>query len=125
MIAITNTSLYHLEKTTLDRTVRILSVEGISISLISTEFTLHIPSEFDMRFRSPSRDAIVSLLLKNRHSLGEVSKIPLFLSREERLESVTTTEEDAKKNKIKSLESEYRMVCHKSFRYELARYVNS
>lgn len=50
IMAISRSSIYNVSKKKLKRTINVLTIEGISISSSSSEFTLHIPSEFDVRY---------------------------------------------------------------------------
>lgn len=61
---ITNMNTYNLKKQSFKRKIPIKKVFGITIGMIGTEFTIHVPDEYDYRYSSPDRRdyAILSIL---------------------------------------------------------------
>lgn len=99
-IVLTHTNLYNLEKSTIKRTIRVPCIEGVSISLASNEIVLHVPSEYDYRYDCGYRDELLHWILHAREvHIKLKDDLMVFLLPDAELESVTTTEDDVKKEK--------------------------
>jgi len=61
---ITNSKIYNIHKTSIKRQMDIKSLDGVSKNIQGkkSEFTIHIPSEYDYRFLTEKRDIIIQLL---------------------------------------------------------------
>jgi hypothetical protein len=58
--------------------VLIDDIVGITISLVSDEFVLHVPTEYDYRFASPLGRQL-SQLIENSYYIGAPPTKPLLL----------------------------------------------
>ena len=99
-IVLTHTNLYNIDKSNIKRTIRTPCIEGVSISLTSNEIVLHVPSEYDYRYECAYRDELLHALLHAREVHIKMKEdLMVFLLQDRDLESVTTTEDDVKKEK--------------------------
>ena len=94
----------------LKRKIKILDVEAVtkSRSKESTEFVLHIPSEYDYRFISENRDAIIRTIKEGYVKLAN-KNLPIYGVQHHFLKDFVTSKSDRKKNILKIPEECFRL----------------
>ncbi len=74
MILLTNKAVYNLLPSAYGkckRRIALDSIASVTASSISNEFVLHVPEEYDYRFKSEKKDAICELIVKLFKALWE------------------------------------------------------
>lgn len=61
----------------INRKIKLLGVTAITYSVTSSEFVLHVPSEYDYRLSSENRDLIIQYIFKGMETCG-VKEINFF-----------------------------------------------
>ncbi len=94
----------------LKRKIRILDVEAVtkSKSKESTEFVLHIPSEYDYRYMSEQREAIIQVI-KEGYARLATKNLPIYGVPHHFLKDFVTSKSDRKKNILKIPEEGFRL----------------
>jgi len=60
---ITDKAFYNMKKTSIKRRIVLSCIVGVTTSVESTEFVLHVPSEYDYRYSSTlHRESVVKTL---------------------------------------------------------------
>eukprot|EP00455_Lapot_gusevi_P042692 TRINITY_DN509_c0_g1_i2.p1 TRINITY_DN509_c0_g1~~TRINITY_DN509_c0_g1_i2.p1 ORF type:complete len:541 (+),score=170.49 TRINITY_DN509_c0_g1_i2:57-1679(+) len=92
-LLITDAALYNLmprDYGTMKRRIAIEVVESISISALSDEFVVHVPQEYDYRFKSPKKEEIADTIsAQHRKKTGK--KLRMVHINEEELKEITVT----------------------------------
>mmetsp|Transcript_23184 Transcript_23184/g.17611 ORF Transcript_23184/g.17611 Transcript_23184/m.17611 type:complete len:165 (+) Transcript_23184:141-635(+) len=99
---ITKERVFNVKKNKVKRIIQIKTLGGISkcIQPGKTEFTLHVPSEYDYRFHSDKREEIIEIL-KLRFLEMKRQNLPIFGINKNNLVNYTTTEKDMKKGQTR------------------------
>jgi len=80
------------------RKIDLQKIGGITISEISSEFVVHIPTEYDYRFSSPDkRERIIENIAHAYYLNVKNNPLKFFFKDDVNLIEVTTTEDDMKK----------------------------
>lgn len=90
---VTDKGFYNMKKTSIKRRIDLASIIGITTSVVSTEFVLHVPSEYDYRFSSMLRRDSVVNVLKSLNSGLQMFNVP-----DVSLKKFTTTKKDKEKH---------------------------
>jgi serum/glucocorticoid-regulated kinase 2 len=96
VMIITDRALYNLKPndyTTCKRRILIENIGAISTAGSSAEFVIHIPDEYDYRYKSSNRDIIISILQKQFYALTRRKLAVLNISAP--LDTVTVTRDQA------------------------------
>lgn len=109
-MVVTNKSIMNLQKKSLKRKMKITTVEAItkSKSKDSTEFVLHIPSEYDYRYTGDQREPIIQAI-KQGYSQILSKNLPIYGVPHLFLKDFVTTKADRKKNNFKIPGDEFRL----------------
>lgn len=63
-LMITNLFLYNCDGKNIKRKIDLNKIDGITISELGSEFSIHVPDEYDYRFSQyPNRDEIIAKIL--------------------------------------------------------------
>lgn len=112
-LVITDKAIYNVHKKAVKRTIQIKEIGGMTKTVppskSTTEFTVHVPSEYDYRFLSNRRDQIMKIL-KTLYFLQHGKNCPVFGVPAKDLKEYTTTEKDMKKGNTRFPLPEFRMV---------------
>lgn len=98
VFVITTESIYNIKKDKVKRCIKIINLGGLSKTLLGakTEFTIHVPSEYDYRFVSDRRNEIIDIL-RFRYSDKLNKNLPIFGVEKDKLTEFTTVEKDMKR----------------------------
>jgi tRNA A-37 threonylcarbamoyl transferase component Bud32 len=83
------------------RKIKLQDVNGISVSEISDEFVVHVPDEYDYRFKSSKKKIIIDLLQKlvptrSKATGGKIKSLSVKPQSTAELKSVTVTKTEAR-----------------------------
>ena len=99
-LVITDQALYNIHKKKIKRVIMISEIGGITKTVEpsknSTEFTVHVPSSYDYRFITKSREEIIDVI-KRAFFVSQKKNVPIFHVSNKDLKDFTTTEKDMKK----------------------------
>lgn len=111
-LVITNKAIYNVHKKSVKRTIMVKDIGGMTKTVppskSTTEFTVHVPAEYDYRFLSPKRDNIMQLL-KALYYAQHQKNCPVFGVPSKDLKEYTTTEKDMKKGVSRFPLTEFRL----------------
>jgi serum/glucocorticoid-regulated kinase 2 len=116
-ILITDKAVYNLMpgSYTAKRRIELERILGVTISTKSPEFVIHVPEEYDYRYKSTSRDAILKVLVEVYRTLpGKENSNLIRSSQEAILKDVVMT-----KANMKILSREERKQRHDAFLQQL------
>ncbi|KRX09044.1 Protein kinase-like domain [Pseudocohnilembus persalinus] len=95
-VMLTSRAFYNLKGKTIKRKIELQSIQAITIGKFGKEFILHIANEYDYRYESQKRDAILYQIVKAiKQCTG--NKIKLFQKDDINLAAFSTTKADKKK----------------------------
>jgi len=80
----------------------------IAPSSNAREFTLHLPDEYDYRYLSERRDAIIDIVKRRYYDLKR-KNLPMFGTSAPNLKDFTTTEKDKRKQVSRFPPAEYQL----------------
>jgi hypothetical protein len=109
IIIITPNKIYNIHKNKVKREMQIKLLFGVSKNTEGkkSEFTIHIPTEYDYRLISDKRDIVMQILQKSFADI--LSKnLKIFHVPENNLKGFTTTEKDKKRGVDRMPPSEFR-----------------
>lgn len=92
---ISSAAVYNISKTEVKRRILLKVICGISKAAHSSEFTIHVPTEYDYRFDYKNRDHIINIL-KLLYWIERKENCPVYQIPSKSLKEVTTTESDMK-----------------------------
>lgn len=112
VIVITQNGIYNIHKKTIKRKLDFSKISAvtktISPSSNAREFTIHLPEEYDYRYLSDRRDAIIDII-KRRFFDVKKKNLPMFGTSAPSLKDFTTTEKDKRKQVSRFPPAEYQL----------------
>ena len=112
IFVITSEHIYNVKKDKVKRRIQLGSLGGISKAMLGskTEFTLHVPKEYDYRFLSDRRTEIIDII-KRRYAEKFMENLPIYGIDKEKLVEFTTTEKDMKRMVTRFPPSQFRLAA--------------
>ena len=109
ILVLTTTNIYILKKKKVYRKIKIVNVGAVILSSKNdTDFVVHIPKEYDSKFRVDSRKEFVDLLQLRFANLDKENTLKIYAVLEN-LKMYTTTIKDQRYGLIKLPEESYRL----------------
>jgi len=102
------------------RKIDVSKLTGITVSELSSEFVIHVRSEYDYRFGSPSkRNRILSVICHAYYQNVRAQPLAFFFKDDVNLIDYTTTEDDKKKNIIRMPKEGAQLMDEDALRHKL------
>lgn len=100
VIVITINGIYNIHKKSIKRKLDFAKISAvtktISPSSNTREFTIHLPEEYDYRYLSDRREAIIDIIKRRFYDIKK-KNLPTFGTSSPNLKDFTTTEKDKRK----------------------------
>jgi len=102
------------------RKIDVSKLTGITVSELSSEFVIHVRSEYDYRFGSPSkRNRILSVICHAYYQNVRAQPLAFFFKDDVNLIDYTTTEDDKKKNIVRMPKEGAQLMDEDALRHKL------
>jgi hypothetical protein len=89
ILVVTSHGLYNIAGGIVKRRIDVKTIDGLTVSGLSDEFVIHVPSEYDYRFISTRKSDAVEAIIHSAHLLGVA--VPIQLSLIPSLKVITAT----------------------------------
>ena len=109
-LIITSQAIYNLKKNDLQRKILISSIGTITRSghKESTEFVIHVPSEYDYRYSSQNKEEIIEIIKTSYFNISK-KMLPMYEVPSKTLNEYVTNKDDKKKSIFKIPDEKFRM----------------